>query len=58
MDNNIKKRLFTLKEMQECFIQGSHFKEKWFKKIKLSNSDIILKEPDFKKYLKSLENNN
>ena len=58
MDNNIKKRLFTLKEMQECFIQGSHFKEKWFKKIKLSDSNIILKEPNFKKYLKSLKNNN
>lgn len=44
--------------MKECFIQGSHFKEKWFKDVKLINSDIILKEPDFKKYLKSLENNN
>ena len=43
---------------EEFFIQGSHFKEKWFKKIKLSDSNIILKEPNFKKYLKSLKNNN
>lgn len=41
-------KLVTIKELSE-------FLNKWLKEIPLLDSDIILKEPDFDKYIKSLQ---
>lgn len=41
------------KQLKKAFTAGSHFKEKYYKEVHLLNSDIVLREPDFEKYLKS-----
>jgi hypothetical protein len=41
--------------IEDAFIGGSHFKEKYLKEIVLENSNIILKEPDFDKYISKLK---
>jgi hypothetical protein len=42
---------YTQKDIEEAFLAGSYFKEKWVKEIPLKNSDIVLREPDVEKYL-------
>ena len=53
-----KKDYLHLKKCKNVLFKEVISKKNGLKKIKLSDSNIILKEPDFKKYLKSLENNN
>ena len=45
---------FTEEDLRKAFEAGSNFKEKNFKEVHLTDSNIVLKEPDFNKYSESL----
>lgn len=43
--------------VEDAFMNGSNFKEKYVKEIPLEGSNIVLKEPDFDKYILNLKIN-